>query len=143
MITKIAIAIVTATGLVVASLINKLRLINERDTISKDLAIYKMLPKKSSVRKDLLKRIDENVASSLINNRSVRRDIPGAISKIFGFVLGISLAWYISYNSAMLFDWRFWLGNPIYLVSELTAILAALYFLINIASTLEKRLRDV
>jgi hypothetical protein len=140
--TAITTAIVSGASLLFVALINKLRLKDERDTISKDIAIYKMLPSKSSVRNALLKRIDENIANSLTSNRSVRRDIPGTTAKFFGALLGLSLVWYISNNSAMLFDWKFWLSNPIYLILELISVVAAVYIIIDIASSLEKRLRD-
>src|SRR5437660_1512513 len=102
---KLAIATITATSAIIVALVSKLRLKDERDTISKNLAIYKLLPEESSIRKDLLKRIDENVVSSLIYNRSIRRDIPGTITTVIGAALGVAVA-LIILNIATTYNWN-------------------------------------
>ncbi len=139
--TAITTTIVSGASLLFVALINKLRLKDERDTISKDIAIYKMLPSKSTARSDLLKRIDANIASSLIHNRSVRRDIPGAITILITYASGAAIGLYLvylasSYNLNITPDWiPPWLY---YLIS----VMLTFYVGLNITAKLERYLRD-
>jgi hypothetical protein len=139
---QLTIPIIGTIGLVLGALISKLRgQENERDTISKDIAIYEMLPKESTVRDDLRKRIDQTVAETLIHDRSLRRDIPGVVTLLLELALGVGVGLF-AVELAYAYGWNFAASWPTLWLGYSAIVVAAIYYSLVIVTKLQKRLRD-